>query len=944
MDGAGVMTMMRPAMGDLDQLVEPLTEAESQVARALARLGEGWTVYIKPRIGLDRPDFLALHDHYGVCAIEVRGWLPHAVRQSDSDGFEFSTESGGWTPSSDQPRFEASRYRLTIYDQFFALPEDGGTTPPEIRAMVVLPYFTTEQAMHLFSRPGVTDEEQLVGVWGSDALELLGERAQGLGSPPPEPQSIRRLREHVVVSERLSVPASEAAPLSASSTELATNPSGLNARRFRGAAGSGKTFGVTARAARLAAEGKKVLLLSFNVTLANRLRELASDRCNEIGANPTQITCANFHTFCTRVVQDAEVAGLHLKAPTGAAWTVAIVAKVEEAFAQGFSRTYDAILIDEGQDFTAEWWQLLRNRVLAPGGEMLIVADPTQDVYGRYEWDVDDSIGGTGLSGPWGELTGSYRMPDDLVGFANEFAATGLEGDVLTMVQAKDHHAVVGNTTAHGSVRRWTNVDRVNDLGRALGLEVVRMLKDNPSLTPGDVTFVCEYHHDGVAAVRVIESAGIPVHHIFSRDPDAPRRRRKHRFWPGVDAVTGCTMHSYKGWETPALALGIGADARARRIGFVSMTRLAALGDGRPSVISVLNADKRLTDHAAPFEAGSKTPSLQTQRSTPTPLAVAPPATPVPFAVPAIHVPPPPAATTPVPPAQSAAAPAPTGDHQAPPISPLSTPAAHMPAPPAPATPAAVQHAAPQRVAPPPPLLEVLPADAPPMAPAMDAPAVEAVPPPPRAAAISGSASTSAEPVLAPAPAPPAMAQPPIPTDSTPAPVSDWTTPDAAPTGPVDWAPAPPEMAPAPVSVDAMPEPASEWTTPESIEAPPAEWVPAPTPEPVAAESWSGDSWSDDAWSNDKQVQQPSHDEDNVWLANDTAAPPFSPTPEPLAAASAPVEMVPAFASPTPAAPGDFGAPAPMAPPPAPLDDMPPPAQSMAPPAPPVDNWSAPVG
>lgn len=680
------MTRMRPALSDLNQLVEPLNEAESQVARALSRLGDGWTVYIKPRIGLDRPDFLAIHDHYGVCAIEVRAWLPHAVRQGESDGFEFSTESGGWTPSPDQPRFEASRYRLTIYDQFFALPEDGGTTPPEIRAMVVLPYFTTEQAMHLFNRSGITDEEQLVGVWGSDVLDRLVEPVQGFGSQPPNPSSMRRLREHIVVSEQATVDPAAVVPLSAGVTEIAANPSGLSTRRFRGAAGSGKTFGVTARAARLAAEGKNVLLLSFNVTLANRLRALATERCNEVGANPTLITCANFHTFCTRVVQDAEVAGLHLKAPAGAAWTVAIVAKVEEAFTQGFSRTYDAILIDEGQDFSADWWQLLRSRVLAPGGEMLLVADPTQDVYGRYEWSVDDSIGGTGLSGPWGQLTGSYRLPDDLVDFANGFAATDLEGEILPITKAADHAAVVGDITANGSVRRWTNVDRVNDLGRAVGLEVVRMLKDNPSLTPADVTFLCDYHHDGVAAVRVIESAGIPVHHIFSRDPDAPRRRRKHRFWPGVDAVTGCTMHSYKGWETPALVMGVGADARARRIGFVSMTRLAALRDGRPSVISVLNADKRMAGLRDTFEMASQAPAPPRQRVAPTPLPVAPPATPVPFAAPAIHVPPPPT-PAPAPMPAPSSMPAPTSMPAPAPSSMPAPGATPMPPPPPPSAP-----------------------------------------------------------------------------------------------------------------------------------------------------------------------------------------------------------------------------------------------------------------
>ena len=59
--------LMRPAIGDLDQLIEPLTTAEKRVALALCSLEPGWTVYVKPRLGLDRPDFLAFHDVHGMC-------------------------------------------------------------------------------------------------------------------------------------------------------------------------------------------------------------------------------------------------------------------------------------------------------------------------------------------------------------------------------------------------------------------------------------------------------------------------------------------------------------------------------------------------------------------------------------------------------------------------------------------------------------------------------------------------------------------------------------------------------------------------------------------------------------------------------------------------------------------------------------------------------------
>ena len=631
-------TVLRPAMQDFDQLVAPLTDAEEHVANALAQLTDGWTVYVQPRVGLDQPDFIAVHDRDGVCAVEVKGWIPNEVRRNEDGEFELLVDTDSWMRTSEQPRFEASRYRSTIFDQFFALPDDGGSPPPEVRAIVVLPYFTTEQAIELFSHDGIHDAEELVRVWGGDVLGAFDEVVRGPGGDAPRPASIARLRQHVVASERRDVPPELAAPSSAGVLEIATNPSGVHTRRVRGAAGSGKTYALAARAARLASESKRVLVLSFNVTLANRLQSLATDRCHELGANPTLITCANFHTFCTRVVQDAEVAGYQMAPPPGAPWTVAIVSKVEQAFEQGFRREYDAILVDEGQDFTLDWWMLLRSRVLGPQGEMLLMVDPTQDLYGRSAWTADDSIAGAGFSGGWTDLGGSYRLPDDLREFTNTLAAGHVDGTPITAQRAPDHDDVVIDRTG-GSIRHWTNVERVNDLGRAVGLEVVRILRENPTLKPGDVTFLCEYHHDGVAAVRVIEDAGIPVHHIFSRDPDAPRRRRKHRFWPGIPEVKGCTIHSFKGWEAPAVVVGIGADTRAEQVAYVALTRSAARTSGKPAIVSVVNAHKGLAALQTDFESIAPQMPERLVREPARPLPVAPPATPVPFSAPTAFVP-----------------------------------------------------------------------------------------------------------------------------------------------------------------------------------------------------------------------------------------------------------------------------------------------------------------
>jgi superfamily I DNA/RNA helicase len=414
------------------------------------------------------------------------------------------------------------------------------------------------------------------------------------------PESIRRLRRQVVVdgvSREMVTPVQ----LSADARMVAANPRGSRIRGVAGPPGSGKSFALTARAARLAAEGRSVLVLCFNSTLAHRLRGLVVERCAEAGANPARVTCTSFHTFCARVVDDATAAGIVPAEPSRGTWPEKIVAKTDDVLRRGFECRYDAILVDEGQDFRLQWWTLLRESVLRPDGEMLIAADPTVDLYGTSSWASPATLEAAGFTEPWIEMTGSYRMAPELIDATNRFALEFVAPDAVVPVIPSDQTAVVGGVSV--GERSWRNVDRVADLGTAIGHEVVRLLRDHPELAPRDVVFLCEYHHDGLAAAAVIEAAGHPVHHVYSRDPDE-RQRRKARFWPDAGAVKGCTVHSFKGWESPAVVLGIGMEERSRRLAYAAMTRVTSTRGTATSYLAVLNTDPRMAEFGERFELG----------------------------------------------------------------------------------------------------------------------------------------------------------------------------------------------------------------------------------------------------------------------------------------------------------------------------------------------------
>ena len=564
------LAIFQPSLDHLDGLLD---ERGAAVARRFATLADEWTVYTRPQLGQDVADFVLVHPHHGVLVVDVAG-------------------------GEQRPVERVRRERATLVDQFFALPGDARDPGATVRAVVVDPDRSTADTRSMLD----ADRDPAVSVWGSDALDdRLGEAVAAPPTVVVPAESVRRLHRQLVV-HGITPPPFAIAQLSAEARTIATNPGGARVRGVAGAAGTGKSFALTARAARLAAAGEQVLVLCFNLTLAHRLRRLVVERCAEYGANPALVTCTSFHTLCARIVDDAAAAGIVASEPARGTWPEKIVAKTEEVLRSGFECSYDAVLVDEGQDFRVQWWSLLRELVLRDGGEMLLTADPTVDLYGKSSWSTPSTLASAGFTEPWIEMTGSYRMAPELVDATSRFAREFVTADALLPVVPADQEAVVGEVAPGAGT--WCDIGRVADLGVEIGRAVVRLLEETPGLAPRDVVYLCEYHHDGLAAAEVIEAAGHPVHHVYSRDPDE-RQRRKSRFWPEADAVKGCTVHAFKGWESPAVVLGVGMEQRSRRLAYAGMTRVTSTRRGVGGHLVVVSADPRLVEFGRAFQRGT---------------------------------------------------------------------------------------------------------------------------------------------------------------------------------------------------------------------------------------------------------------------------------------------------------------------------------------------------
>ena len=142
-----------------------------------------------------------------------------------------------------------------------------------------------------------------------------------------------------------------------------------------GPAGSGKTVLAVSVAKQLATAGHRTLLTCFNRRLGEHLRA-------SVGGFD-EIDTATFHQLC---VQLAKEAGVDLPPEEAGPGSPYFEHRLPEALAEAATRLgprYDAIVVDEGQDFREWWWPALLSLHTDPDDGLLYVfADDNQNLYG----------------------------------------------------------------------------------------------------------------------------------------------------------------------------------------------------------------------------------------------------------------------------------------------------------------------------------------------------------------------------------------------------------------------------------------------------------------------------------------------------------------------------------------------------------------------------------
>ena len=559
-----IQSRIFPSWKQIADFRQPLTEGETHLARYLDdHLPLGWEIFVQPYMNGDRPDIVIMHKDHGLMIFEVKDWNPThystkqapihdkasgtSVLKNDSEPKKqkrYFVRNAQGEHRIPNPHAQVQRYRSNLINLY--VPNIGQAiegNPKQLGRFKVGLYFfrmTTKEARSLVGVPPsqclVFSPDFLQDASISDVVPLC-KPDTSFGLSPDWHRSIHfwLMPPYHAIEQGTVIRLSPEQQRSA-------KPAPGQHQRLRGVAGSGKTLVLAQRAATLASEGKRVLVVTFNITLWHYIRDHVQ-RARR-GFSWEHFSFKHFHGLCTDYMDENDIPWPDFEDNEADRYLSQVIPQMIishlEKNQNAKNRIYDAILIDEGQDYCLEWYQLLRH-FLTSNDELVFVADDKQNIYNRESRWIDGSM--SGFRGPWRVLKPSYRLPPDLINQANRFSELFLKGSESPPAELpKDYEPLFFDPKI-----MWQNLDGDGSTVEDEVVRTVLWLVYTWEYNPSEVIVLIPTHEEGWGLVERFESMGFKTNHVF--EDEKRHHHHKKSFWMGSPRLKMSTIHSFKGWE-----------------------------------------------------------------------------------------------------------------------------------------------------------------------------------------------------------------------------------------------------------------------------------------------------------------------------------------------------------------------------------------------------------
>jgi hypothetical protein len=329
-------------------------------------------------------DFLVCHPSYGLLVIEVKGG---GIGCDDIRGMWTSTSSDGTVHEIKNPYGQAKSALFALRDELKACGINRVNRFPISHAVWFPDVELGNVSLgHSANYPNITFDNKTLTTPTDSVLHVLQNCQIWTAPKSPGHEGLQSLVNYLSpkwqISTRLGTTLREEEDALFEATRSQYKVLSMLGRKNRalicGPAGSGKTLLALEKACAFAKAGNDVLLLCFNQRLAEWLRTQCVQRKG--------ISIYHYHGLCSHFCQ---LAALPLPTPDPLSDSKTFFsATLPEALLDAISaidRRFDAVIVDEGQDFESLWWisiqELLKDSTHGP---LYIFYDDNQRIYSTH--------------------------------------------------------------------------------------------------------------------------------------------------------------------------------------------------------------------------------------------------------------------------------------------------------------------------------------------------------------------------------------------------------------------------------------------------------------------------------------------------------------------------------------------------------------------------------
>ena len=263
-------------------------------------------------------------------------------------------------------------------------------------------------------------------------------------------------------------------------------------QRIKGVVGSGKTTVLAGRAVQAHKRTKgKVLILTFNITLKNYIRDKISQVREEFPWGNFVIT--NYHNFI-----NSELNNLGIPVVVPSDFDKLTGDKKTEYFEKEYYsnkslfeknrvgiKPYDVILIDEIQDYKRPWMEILKECFLSTDGEYVLFGDVKQNIYNTATENKDVSTNVKGVTELKNCFRSDFKIKDLAIHYQEDFFKGKYEIDSFNKKNTDLEIDFERNQQGSINYIHLTNTDQVSSLYTIIHENAI-----NKNIPPNDITIL----------------------------------------------------------------------------------------------------------------------------------------------------------------------------------------------------------------------------------------------------------------------------------------------------------------------------------------------------------------------------------------------------------------------------------------------------------------------